>query len=277
MARRRMISEDMISDERFNRVSLEAQNVFLRMLAVSDDCGVVPAGSYRLNVLVNTPPKLQGRIREILEEIVSAGLGFIFRHREEEFFAFKPESFQAYQSYILNKATKSEYLRMSKAEFVDASKNFLEIPRTSGRVDDETSCAVESRKQKVESREIRKSELDSVAAEIYELHAQRIRAGARADAIRSITALLRDGVSPAVLRAAVERYAGNGMPSDKQFRIQANNFFGQKARWRDYANDSAAPGVHDALAGLSNSDMTRKALEGSLTPEQKAEILRRKL
>ena len=157
MARRRMISETMLSDERFNQISIGAQNIFLRMLAVSDDCGVVPAGTYRLNVLINTPPKLQKRVQEIVDEIVAAGMGHRFEYASEPFFAFKPDSFQDYQSYILAKATKSEYLRISKDDFLGISKNFSESP---DRVGDSASRTVESReykaisiKQQAESKE----------------------------------------------------------------------------------------------------------------------------
>lgn len=153
MARRRMISQDMISDEHFNALSLEAQNVFLRMLSVSDDCGVVPASAYRLNVLINTPKKLEGKIGRLVDEIVSHNLGHRFEYCGAEYFAFKQKSFAEYQSYILNKATKSEYLRIPKEDFERVSSSFQEVLGNSGRVDPTGSCTVESRKQKVEGRE----------------------------------------------------------------------------------------------------------------------------
>ena len=37
MARRRVISSAMLVDERFNRLSIEEQIVFLRLLSISDD------------------------------------------------------------------------------------------------------------------------------------------------------------------------------------------------------------------------------------------------
>ena len=150
-----MISQDMISDEAFNCVSLEAQNIFIRMLAVSDDCGVVPANSYKLNVLINTPPKLSKKIQELLDELIDAGLGYRFTYNGENFFAFKPKSFEDYQSYILKKATKSEYLRIPKKDFEELSKNFPETPRVSSQPNESALSTVESRKQKVESKEQR--------------------------------------------------------------------------------------------------------------------------
>ena len=148
-----MISQDMISDPHFNSVSLEAQNIFVRMLAVSDDCGVVPANIYRLNVIINTPARLSKRLDSILAEIASAGLGYVFEYNDERYFAFKPASFSDYQSYILKKSTKSEYLRIPKEDFEVLSKNFQELPRNSGRVEQSASSTVESRKQTAESKE----------------------------------------------------------------------------------------------------------------------------
>ncbi|OGU84382.1 MAG: hypothetical protein A2W11_03750 [Ignavibacteria bacterium RBG_16_35_7] len=155
MARRRMISQELISDEHFNSISIEAQNIFVRMLSVSDDCGVVPANIYKLNVLINTPKKILGKIEETLAELVKSGLGYLFFFREERFFTFKPSSFEDYQSYILKKATKSEYLRIPKEEFLEISKNFQELPRNSIHIPKSAVSTVESRKQRVESKKQR--------------------------------------------------------------------------------------------------------------------------
>jgi hypothetical protein len=153
MARRRMISQELISDEHFNNISLEAQNIFVRMLSVSDDCGVVPANIYRLNVLINTPKKTINHLEEVLSELVESGLGCLFNYRDERFFAFKPSSFEDYQSYILKKATKSEYLRIPKDDFTELSKKFQEIPRNSIHICKSAVSTVESIKQQVESKE----------------------------------------------------------------------------------------------------------------------------
>lgn len=157
-----MISADLLSDEHFNSLSLEAQNIFIRMLAVSDDCGVVPASEYRLNVLINTPKPLSKKINKILDEILSLGLGVRFTHGEEEFFAFKPGPFQDYQSYILNKARKSEYLRISRDEYAELSKKFSEVPRSSRNNFPSAVRTVESREQRAESREQRVESNDPV-------------------------------------------------------------------------------------------------------------------
>lgn len=146
-----MISAELISDPEYNSLSIEAQNIFIRMLAISDDCGVVPANTYRLNTLINTPPKKKDKIQSLVDEIVSVGLGFRLVCRGEDYFAFKPQSFEDYQSYILKKATKSEYLRIPKEEYVELSKSFQEIPRNSFHNSKSAVSTVESRKQKAES------------------------------------------------------------------------------------------------------------------------------
>lgn len=112
-----MISQNLISDEQFNALSMESQNLFIRMLVVSDDCGVVPASEYTLNALVNPPKKVKRSIRKYLDEIVSQGLGRIIEHGSKQYFFFKAESFKRFQSYIINKRQKSEYLKMSAEEF----------------------------------------------------------------------------------------------------------------------------------------------------------------
>jgi hypothetical protein len=148
-----MISQELISDEHFNSISLEAQNIFVRMLSVSDDCGVVPANNYKLNVLINTPKKIINRLDDVLLELIESGLGYLFFYKEERFFAFKPSSFEDFQSYILKKATKSEYLRIPKDEFIELSKKFQEIPRNSIHINKSAVSTVESKKHRVESKE----------------------------------------------------------------------------------------------------------------------------
>jgi len=125
MAKRRMISQELIIDEEFNSLSIEAQNLFLRMLVVSDDYGVVPANEYALSKLINPPKKIARLTQHYLDEISSVGLGGIVGHNGRQFFIFKPEAFERHQSYILGKRRKSEYLRISKGE-LDSGK-FKEI------------------------------------------------------------------------------------------------------------------------------------------------------
>lgn len=43
MARRRVISAELLVDEEFNSLSMEVQLLFLRILCVTDDYGIVAA------------------------------------------------------------------------------------------------------------------------------------------------------------------------------------------------------------------------------------------
>ncbi len=147
MARRRMISQELIYDENFNSISIKAQNIFVRMLVVSDDFGVVPANDYTLRAILNPPEKLSKKLQEILKEIVVAKLGITFNYADKFWFMFKPQSFETINSYVLNKRTKSEYLKLDKDEIL--SEKFQEILRNSTVFSSEH---IESIKIKAESR-----------------------------------------------------------------------------------------------------------------------------
>lgn len=149
MARRRMLSEEILTDEKFNGLSLESQNLFLRMLALADDCGVVPASEYTLAALTNPPPKVRRNLLGYVNEIVDAGLGRLIVYQNKAFFTFKPESFLAHQGHILNKRTRSEYLRISAIDY--DSGNFQELRGKSFSKDENASSIAESSKQKAES------------------------------------------------------------------------------------------------------------------------------
>lgn len=151
MARRRIISEAMISDEDFNGLSLEAQNLFLRMLAIADDCGVVPGVEYTLLALTNPPPQVRKKIGVVLHEIIAAGLGRMIEHEGKPWFAFKGNSFLSHQGHILNHRKRSEYLKISANEY--DSSTFPDFPGFSCPNVKISSSVVESRKQRVESRE----------------------------------------------------------------------------------------------------------------------------
>lgn len=125
MAKRRMISQELIYDESFNSLSVESQLLFLRMLAVSDDCGVVPASEYTLLALTNPPERIKKGLANYIKEIVDNGLGTIASYEGRKYFLFKKDSFDRYQSYIINKRVNSEYLKMTSSEFdnIDWSAN----------------------------------------------------------------------------------------------------------------------------------------------------------
>jgi 5-methylcytosine-specific restriction endonuclease McrA len=117
MAKRRMLSQNIIYDEEFNKLSFDAQNLFLRLIVVSDDCGIVPAGEFILAHLINFPENKKKEVRQYLNEIVNNKLGLLIQWKQKEYFMFKKESFINYQSYIINKRVQSEYLKISSSEF----------------------------------------------------------------------------------------------------------------------------------------------------------------
>ena len=108
-----MVSDELVYDKNFNSLTIEAQNIFVRMLAKSDDFGVIPAGTYELDKLINTPPRLRRKLGALVREIVAAGVGIVFEHDGKWWFAFKRESFDRIQSYVIKNRTKSDYLRLS--------------------------------------------------------------------------------------------------------------------------------------------------------------------
>lgn len=111
-----MFSQSLIHDEDFNTMSESAQNIFFRMLLVSDDCGIVPATDFTLKTM------LAKDIKHI-PEIEKAGLIAKFEFDGRPFYAFKRESFEYHQSYLIKNRTKSEYLKIN----ID---NYLELYET---------------------------------------------------------------------------------------------------------------------------------------------------
>lgn len=85
------------------------------------------------------------------------------------------------------------------------------------------------------------NQTEQTAIQVYEYYAEHIRAGARASAIKNIIKLLKAGETEASLKQYIDNYRQNGVANDKQYRIQANNFFGRDARYQDHkASDTAA-------------------------------------
>lgn len=117
MAKQRIIFDELINDEKFNSLSIEAQNLFLRMLVVSDDCGVVPASIFTLTNLINPPVGMREKIAELIDEILKAKLGSSWYSNGNPFFIFKSHSFDHHQSSLLTERKRSEYLKMSYFDF----------------------------------------------------------------------------------------------------------------------------------------------------------------
>jgi len=74
MARRRMISENILYDPQFNSVGIEAQCLFVRMLTKTDDYGIIPAEPYSLISMLNLPEVLKKHLEKYIGELEGAGL-----------------------------------------------------------------------------------------------------------------------------------------------------------------------------------------------------------
>ena len=75
------------------------------------------------------------------------------------------------------------------------------------------------------------------SVEIYAYYAKTIKPGAKEDAIKNIAKLLKTGFSKDDLLGRVNAYAKQlaaAGKQDRQYYIQANNFFGEKARFKDF-------------------------------------------
>lgn len=116
-----MISENFLIDREINALSIPAQLLFVRMLVRTDDYGILPGDEYTLDAALNLPPQLKRRLPELTDEIVKRGLmqGFIYDGRP--YFAMKRDRFDEYQSYLIQKRTRSETLRLN-ADVMESEK-----------------------------------------------------------------------------------------------------------------------------------------------------------
>lgn len=109
MAKKRMISQQLIFDKEFNSLSEETQNVFVRMLAISDDFGIVTADDYSLAIQINKTEEVTAKA---VKEITIKKLGVIFYFNSKPYFMFKAKPFDEFQNFIVGKRTKSECLKL---------------------------------------------------------------------------------------------------------------------------------------------------------------------
>jgi hypothetical protein len=149
-----MLSENLLYDPHYNSLGLAAQNLFVRMLIKTDDYGIIPIDEYGLSSMLNLPAPLRKNLSNLLVEIETAGVGFRFDYQDKDFFFFKRERFDEYQSYLIQKRTKSEYLRFTKdfmegdgfQELLGNSKKFPKVTPVTHK-----EYKVKSREYEVES------------------------------------------------------------------------------------------------------------------------------
>lgn len=127
-----MITQDINIDEDLNQLSVEAQLLFIRIISVSDDCGVVPGNEYTLKSLTNPPDKIRNKFHLFLEEITNSKLLLKFDYLGKPYYCFKRESFDRQQAYLIKNRTKSEYLKINKEEFFALYSEISSLPEISG-------------------------------------------------------------------------------------------------------------------------------------------------
>jgi hypothetical protein len=93
--------------------------------------------------------------------------------------------------------------------------------------------AIDKSKNKNKNKSI---EEDFTPIEIYDYYSKTIKAGAKEDAIKNITTLLKQGITKEDLIGRIDAYKLQLIKdkTEPQFYIQANNFFGKKARYKDF-------------------------------------------
>jgi hypothetical protein len=95
----------------------------------------------------------------------------------------------------------------------------------------------EANEAKEKKRKESKLKENNTPQEIYSYYSKTIKPGAKEDAIKNISKLLKTGVSKDDLLGRIDAYKAQLLKdkTDTKFYIQANNFFGEKARYKDFA------------------------------------------
>lgn len=90
--------------------------------------------------------------------------------------------------------------------------------------------------REVKLREVNIREDKGPAAAIYEYYSKTIKPGAKEDAVKNITKILKTGVNQEDLLGRIDAYKAFLLknPTEPRFYIQANNFFGEKKRWQEF-------------------------------------------
>jgi hypothetical protein len=115
----RALSDDILTDPRYNALSDGAVWIFNRLLVKSDDFGVLPFNIEELHGLLNTyaRPKYHKQLEALIREVVDRGFAKIVDYNGGQFFIWKPETFKRIQGAYVSKRTKSKYLRIKRVVF----------------------------------------------------------------------------------------------------------------------------------------------------------------
>jgi uncharacterized protein with von Willebrand factor type A (vWA) domain len=106
-----------------------------------------------------------------------------------------------------------------------------------GQTKGKASAESEEGKKGKEGKKLKNNTL-SVENEIYDYYKANVKAGDPHDAKKSITKLLtKEGRTPEELKTTIDNYVKSTCFSQEvKYRIQANNFFGEKRRFEEFLN-----------------------------------------
>jgi hypothetical protein len=99
-----------------------------------------------------------------------------------------------------------------------------------------TDFKVECKSSSPTDRQTENTDRDVTPLQIYDHYAKTIKPGAKEDAIKNIVSLLKTGVSKDDLLGRINAYKAKLTKdsTEPKFYIQANNFFGKAARYKDF-------------------------------------------
>jgi phage replication O-like protein O len=153
----------------------------------------------------------------------------------------KPPTFYRGRILALNK-NYDEWLTTTKTHTVNELTKGTVIGNTEGTVSENANPSINKHINKVnkpQRKTVSSDDYDAMikAESIYEFYSQNVRVGARVDAIRNIKRILKE-YSEQQLIDSINKYVSAGLSQEKQYRIQANNFFGKAARFLEYLHSS---------------------------------------
>jgi len=112
-------------------------------------------------------------------------------------------------------------------------KGGIKSSQAKARLKPPSSNKVKESKGK-ESKEKESKEKENIPQSIYYFYAKNIKAGAAQDAIKNINKRLKEGFTKEDLIGRINTYKKQIIEKPTDFLIQANNFFGEKARFKDF-------------------------------------------
>lgn len=117
-----MLSENLLYDPHYNMMSVQARELFVRLLIKTDDFGVIPGEDYTLGAILNLDEYQKKHLEELIGEMENAGLLKGFIYQDKPYLMMKRDRFDEYQAYVVRNRTQSEYLRVKTEDLEDSNK-----------------------------------------------------------------------------------------------------------------------------------------------------------